>query len=235
MTFAGNPTGCLSDLLGATEPLELVSGALEEFWSLAEQEYPDSCDGALVRRSEFVGARERDFVGPIASRLGAIEEALVDSYESTEVHSSDVGGIVFRRLLYPGLKGLVHGLDFVLELRKRGDLLLRYERIFALLVAVGRREGLDRENHGMGYHFHYLPKRGKGRTNVLLTFDPDEKSPPDSLYWENHGDGAKVTVPASWGLSRIRAVYDAAAPSLVRPGKSAFRRPSGAAQVLWSQ
>lgn len=114
----------------------------------------------------------------------------------------------------------MHGLDFVLELRQRGDLLLRYERIFALLVAAGRRGGLERENHGMGYHFHYLTKRGKGCANVLPTFDPDEISPPDSLYWQNHADGAKVTVPANWGLSRIRAVYDAIAPTLVKPGKA---------------
>jgi hypothetical protein len=236
MTFAGNSTDCLKELLAVTEPLSFASGALEEFWSLAECEYPDSCDGALVRRAEFVCARERDFVEPIASRLGVIEEALENSYESMEVHDSEDAAIVLRRLLYPGLKMLVHSLDFVLELRQSGDFLLRYERIFVLLVAVGRRQGIERENHdGMGYHFHYLPKRGKGRSNVLFTFDPDEASPPDSLYWENHGSGVKTSAPAIWGHSRIRAVYDSAYPSLMKPGKTAFRRPSGAAQVLWSQ
>lgn len=57
MTFSDNPAGFLGDLLRATESLELVPGALKGFWSLAEQEYPDSLDGALARRSEFIGAR----------------------------------------------------------------------------------------------------------------------------------------------------------------------------------
>lgn len=56
----------------------------------------------------------------------------------------------------------------------------------------GTKTMVERENHNFGYHFHYgIVKSGKiNRTNLLLTFDPQQ--PEDKkgiLYWEYHGDG----------------------------------------------
>lgn len=145
---------------------------------------------------------------------------------------------VLERLGRDVLIDVVHSVDFVLELRSVGELLIRFPHVVAFLIPIAKGEALDRENHdGIGYHFHYVSTRARRivRTNVLLTFDPGEASPPDTLYWEYHSAYPLAADPMRWGSQRTRAVYDAARPSLLKPGKTHFRKPARHATQLYSR
>jgi hypothetical protein len=184
-----------------------------------------------------VNAREQEAIESVASEVSTLgmEPGQVSTSEEWLADDRAAAEVVLGRFLYPTLVDSVHGIDFMLELRLRGDLLNRFRPLVAFLVSVQGEGWLDRENHGVGYHFHYLALRGRARTDVLLTFDPREPGPPDSLYWEHHGTAGKHADPLRWRLARIRAVFDAARPSLVKPGKLFFRPPSRSGLVLWRQ
>lgn len=128
-------------------------------------------------------------------------------------------------------------IDFTLELRRREPLVSSTVNsvVFSFLVAVaGWDDGLVRENHdNKGLHFHHVDtKRGENRTSVLLTFDPAELvGPPDTLFWEHHGAYGH-TDPTRWGTKRRVAIHAAARPSIHRPGKVHFLRPSRRASIL---
>jgi hypothetical protein len=133
----------------------------------------------------------------------------------------------------------IHTLDYTLEIRNREVLAgrNRNEPVFFFLIAVaGWSDALERENHQFGYHFHHVDtRRGYDRTNVLLTFDPNEPlGPKDSLYWEHHGSSTTAD-PTKWAKKRQVAVHTATRSSLQRPGKTAFMHPGADAQVLISR
>jgi hypothetical protein len=86
----------------------------------------------------------------------------------------------------------------------------------------------------MGYHFHYALVNAAKRTNVVFTFDREVADSPPPLFWEHHGDNGKIkSNPASFGINRKRAIYDATKPSLTSPGICAFRRPGNEASILY--
>lgn len=73
------------------------------------------------------------------------------------------------------------GLDYELALVRRTPLFNKTEHphLLEFLISLPGRfssEGVQGENHGYGYHIHYIvaEKRKAKRTNVLLTFDPKE-------------------------------------------------------------
>jgi hypothetical protein len=178
---------------------------------------------------------ENDIVNRVRDQLHSVEgleRELVpgeDDYEAIRA--------VLRRLSVATVLDVVHGIDFSLVLRSQGQLRTEFPAVVFFLINVQGGDALDRENHdGMGYHFHYVNTSGRRplRTDVLLTFDPNEVSPPDTLFWEHHGASSIHGDPSRWGTRRTRAVYHAARPSLMKPGKATFRPPSNGAMMLYS-
>lgn len=227
----------LARLLSATEQLEVLTDEVQ-FRRVAphpeDYQREGGYDEYLENHASLL-ARDRRIV----VRATAVLQELVSDFDFTvaghEWHSEDraAAAKIVDRFMRSTAVDAVHGLDFVLELRARGELLLRFQALAFFLIAVRGEGWLKREDHGMGYHFHYLALRDQARTDVLLTFDPEEPSPPDCLYWEHHGGRGRHADPAKWRRTRARAVYDAARPSLTKPGKRHFRAPSSSAAVLW--
>lgn len=174
--------------------------------------------------------------------LAFISQTLASEFPSRRDLIADVGQQQRARALLYRLNAnryvdTTHGIDYALELRLVENLAREDHNspvFFALISIAGWAEGLARENHGCGYHFHYImTKRGVVRTNVLLTFDSTEDvGPPDTLYWEHHGCYSSAN-PDGWGTRRCRAVHSATSPSVYRPGKANFRTPSNTAMILW--
>jgi hypothetical protein len=169
--------------------------------------------------SEFPSRRDRDLIADAGQRHRA--------------------RALFYRLKANRYVDATHGIDYALELRLVESLAREDHNspvFFALISIAGWDEGLDRENHGCGYHFHYIMTKRRGvRTNVLLTFNSTEDvGPPDTLYWEHHGCYPSAN-PDRWGTRRCRAVHSAARSSVYRPGKANFRAPSHNARILWSK
>lgn len=170
----------------------------------------------------------------LATDFPGIQELAVDDRQR------DQAVMLLQRLKVNRLAGIRYGLDFALELR-HVDSLARADRnsaiFFALISIAGDNARLARENHGSGYHFHYVSMLANqnARTNALFTFDSTEKiGSRDTLYWERHGNYSSVN-PATWGKRRRRAIHSAALPSIHNPGKANFRMPSNDAKVLWPQ
>lgn len=99
-----------------------------------------------------------------------------------------------RQLTFSELASMSYGIDYNLELRRESPIVSEenYPVIYFCLVALPKlkNEGLLNENHGMGYHIHYVVIQSKKqkRTNIVFTFNPSEISNSQNvLYWENHG------------------------------------------------
>jgi hypothetical protein len=180
----------------------------------------------------------------VDQRLAFISQTLASDFPSHLDLIADDGQRHRARALLYRLKAnryvdATHGIDYALELRLVESLAREDHNspvFFALISIAGWDEGLARENHGCGYHFHYImTKRGVVRTNVLLTFNSTEDvGPPDTLYWEHHGCYSSAN-PDSWGTRRCRAVHSATRSSVYRPGKANFRAPSNTAKILLSK
>ena len=142
-------------------------------------------------------------------------------------------------LIYSELLSITYGIDYNLELRTYRPYVTRenYSVIFYCLVTLPRfgSEGLFSENHGFGYHIHYVivKKLKQIRTNILLTFNPNETKPDThTLYWEIHGGGIPRH-PDKFGKRRRMAIYDSSCGFLSKIQKTEFRRPSTKSEVLW--
>lgn len=82
---------------------------------------------------------------------------------------------------------------------------------------------LKRENHNMGWHYHYLNWR-KDRSNVILSWDTRWQTPSSQtktsqrrgLFVEPHGEkGADFPArPDLWGPKKRISMYDACSPDL---------------------
>lgn len=144
-------------------------------------------------------------------------------------------------LSYSELISLTYGIDYNLELRRKQLYVTKenYGLIFHCLVSLPRHgdEGLKGENHGHGYHLHYvvIKKSKQKRTDVLLTFDPNETKPDNhTLYWETHGGGISRH-PDKFGKRRRLAIYSSSCTFLSKVKKSDFKRPGSNSEVLWPQ
>lgn len=170
----------------------------------------------------------------LAKDFPGIRELAVDDRQR------DQAVMLLQKLKVNRFAGVRYGLDFALELRRVESLVGpdHYSAIFFALISIaGNNAGLARENHGLGYHFHYVSMLTKHnvRTDALLTFDSTEEiGNRDTLYWERHGNYSSVN-PALWGKKRRRAIHSAALPSIYNPGKASFRTPSKDAKALWPQ
>ncbi len=146
-----------------------------------------------------------------------------------------------KQLKYNELTSMSYGIDYNLELRRESLLISEenYPVVFYCLVSLPKikDEGLFNENHGMGYHIHYIvmQKKKQKRTNIVFTFNPLEISTSQHvLYWEHHGSGLRRE-PERFGKRRRHAIYDTSCGFLSKVQKVEFRAPISAANVLWPQ
>jgi len=142
---------------------------------------------------------------------------------------------------YSKLVSITHGIDYNLELRNKVPYVTqnKYSVILHCLLTLPKKsgEGLKGENHGHGYHIHYviINKSKEKRTDVLLTFNPKEiKSDNDTLYWETHGGGISKH-PDKFGKRRRMAIYSSSCTFLSKIKKSEFKRPGAKSEKLWPQ
>jgi hypothetical protein len=139
------------------------------------------------------------------------------------------------------LTALSYGIDYNLELIGKVKFISedKYPVTYYCFVKLPKikDEGLVRENHGMGYHIHYVvsENKKKKRSNIVLTFNPKEIiKTQHTLYWEDHGSGLSRK-PEKFGKRRRNAIYDTSCGFLSKVAKNQFRSPVNAAGILWPQ
>lgn len=144
-------------------------------------------------------------------------------------------------LTYSKLTSTSHGIDYNLELRNHQPYVVdeNYSDLFYCLITLPKygNEGLKGEDHGHGYHIHYvlIKKSKQKRTDILLTFNPNETTAKEhTLYWEPHGAGIS-SHPDRFGKRRRVAIYDSSCSFLDKVSKSNFKRPGRGSESLWPQ
>jgi hypothetical protein len=106
---------------------------------------------------------------------------------------------------------------------------------------VDDKHELDRDNHHVGWHYHYCKPNG-ARSDTLISFDTNQPDRFDDkrrinnvpLFWERHSPNkAKFRAKATlWGRDKKRSIWDALNPELSRPLHE-FRRPNNSATAVW--
>lgn len=170
-----------------------------------------------------------------------LESILTERGEEYFYQTADEICMAVKQLTYCELASMSYGIDYNLELRQELPLVSEenYPTVFFCLVALpkNKNEGVLSENHGMGYHIHYVVKQNKKqqRTNIVFTFNPAEISISSHiLYWEHHGSGLNRE-PSKFGKRRRNAIYDTSCGFLSKVPKIEFRTPISASNVLWPQ
>lgn len=112
--------------------------------------------------------------------------------------------------------------------------------LLAFVGIPGTRNAVDLENHNFGYHFHYgKVKSGKlRRSNVLLTFNPNEtildesKKPP--LYSEYHGERHFIEIDVDTiGINKRKPIYLVCCDEAKKRGFQNFKHPKKEARVFF--
>ncbi len=119
--------------------------------------------------------------------------------------------------------------------RRKVPILRRVPDDIALfLISIDDGEDyLTREDHGMGWHYHYQNWR-KERSNVILSWDtrwrepaPQTKPPTQrALFVEPHGEknnAAFVAQPRLWSEKKRKSMYDVCLPDLTKWSIDKFR------------
>jgi len=170
-----------------------------------------------------------------------LEVTLAERGEENFYEISDEIGWAVKQLTYSELASMSYGIDYNLELRRESPLVSEenYPVVYRCLVALPniKDEGLVSEDHGMGYHIHYvvMQKKKQKRTNIVFTFNPSEISTSQHvLYWEHHGSGLSRE-PDRFGKRRRNSIYNTSCGFLSKVQKIEFRAPVSAANVLWPQ
>lgn len=105
-------------------------------------------------------------------------------------------------------------------------------------------EGMEVENHGFGYHFHYGKVKSEtiARTNLLLTFDPassgakrtrsqNRMGPP--LHGEYHAEGKNKSINAETiGKNKRLPIYTVCLLTAEKRGFANFKRPRNEAFIF---
>jgi len=131
------------------------------------------------------------------------------------------------------------GIDYTLDLIYKKPLIKKqtHPLLFNLIcLPKEKNEGIIKENHGMGYHIHYLVVRNKEecRTNIVFTFNPKfiGKHANRKLYWERHGQGIEKC-PEKFKNRRKNALYDTSCSFLRKIPIEEFRAPKANSSILW--
>ncbi|MCP1848388.1 MULTISPECIES: hypothetical protein [unclassified Bradyrhizobium] len=170
-----------------------------------------------------------------AERLGFLGER--QGYESLS-SPDQVTVIRIIRGVSPILRGYV---EHVQTVPLRSD-----ARVALYLKISGLSDILNRDHHGVGWHFHYCDKDGR-RSDTMLSFDtnqpprtekdgrqvPFEENAP--LFWERHSEANKKfdACPEDWGTKKRSSIFSAAQPQLTKLKPHDFRRPAAVARPVW--
>lgn len=106
--------------------------------------------------------------------------------------------------------------------------------VFYFLAIPRIRDQLERENHGWGYHYHYVDDRSR-RSDTLLTFDRNSVNPVNpTLCWERHAEGDKFKARAGkWGQDKRQSIYSVCLPDTLRWSLAVFKQPGAGAASVW--
>lgn len=200
---------------------------------------PDTLDLNIVDKREYLSEFEIDIL------LSQAEIRAVEMLEKSQELNSNIEYNRVQRGLAAFYSNLLvsvrHGLDYDAELRFRAPTVNKetYPSIFRLIVSIpgDKGFGLERENHGFGYHIHYVRVQGakSQRANAIFTFNPNEphvESPV--LYWEPHHDKAQVKVnPAGFIERRRLSIYDVCTPFLSQVPINKFKELSKDSSIFY--
>ena len=132
-----------------------------------------------------------------------------------------------------------YGIDYTLELIDKKALIKKqtHPLLFNLIcLPKEKKKGVIKENHGMGYHIHYVVVKNKEecRTNIVFTFNPKFSGNHTNLklYWERHGKGLEK-YPDKFKNRRKNAIYDTSCSFLRKLPIKQFRIPKGNSNILW--
>lgn len=112
-----------------------------------------------------------------------------------------------------------------------------------LIGIPGGRDFLEREQHGFGWHYHYLDARRR-RSDIILCWDTRWKPPADPtipwhdrtrpLFQEKHGEGSRdfPARPELWRAPKKESMYEACRPDLKRQ-ISEFKCAADKARIVW--
>jgi hypothetical protein len=171
---------------------------------VAEIEGRMSTEPGRSRSSRRANDLEREYGGDIFSRLIGLR----------------VGRVVERRRIWRGYLDTVESQPYVTEARAPA---------LCALISTNGYGSLMRENHGIGYHYHYSDN-GSRRADILMTFSRKPNDPLKPTTWESHAVGKagfKARVER-WGQKKCHSVHYAMMADLsqfcigsfVQPGKS---------------
>ncbi|MBZ9850015.1 hypothetical protein LB565_18695 [Mesorhizobium sp. CA14] len=107
-----------------------------------------------------------------------------------------------------------------------------------LIGLPGGEDYLDRDNHSVGWHYHYLPDRYT-RSDVILSWDtrwvPPNQCAIRPIFEEKHGEGRYSfrANPWLWGDAKKQSMHEMCAPDLRRWPIETFRCASNKAGAVW--
>jgi len=132
-----------------------------------------------------------------------------------------------------------YGIDYTLELIDRKPIIKKqtHPLLFNLICfPKEKKKGIIKENHGMGYHIHYVIVKNKEecRTNIVFTFNPKFAGNHANLklYWERHGQGLEKC-PEKFKDRRKNAIYDTSCSFLKKIPIKEFCGPKASSSILW--
>lgn len=103
--------------------------------------------------------------------------------------------------------------------------------VVTLFLSIpGLRDLLKRENHGWGYHYHYLDAKRR-RSDTLLTFEHELSTlqcgqQVKVLTWERHSENGHFAARAArWGDRKRKSVYAACTNDNVKRALSDYKLP----------
>lgn len=117
----------------------------------------------------------------------------------------------------------------------------RSPEIMLFLKILDDKNQLSRDNHHVGWHYHYCKSEG-ARSDTMLSFDTNQLDRHAKgelynvpLFWERHRESrAKFKAKAQlWGDDKRRNIRDAAFPELSKHPLQEFRRPKNDASAVW--
>lgn len=185
------------------------------------------------------GISSNEIYGLLNSLENRIKLDISKDVKRNEIPLNDQAKFTLRNLAESDIVSESHGLDYNLELVERKPIINQntYPLLFKLVCLPGEKDkGVIKENHGMGYHIHYvvIHKKRECRTNIVMTFKIFNKNNEERhrLYWENHGSGL-VRHPDRFKNRRRESLYDTSGSFLTKIPLKEFRAPKNSAKIMW--
>lgn len=184
-------------------------------------------------------------VGPAEQLVYGLQQELSASGWLPDNSSAESGqdnwtfgtALTFRRT-----RQRIHG-GYMQPIRRVPILKRVPEQVVLYLLTVDRGEDyLERETHGMGWHYHYLDWKER-RSDVILSWDTRWSEPAAQtkraarrgLFSERHAEKGKgfQAKPWLWGPRKRLSVYEACAADLARRKIEEYRCAADKAEVVY--